>query len=156
APGISLAAVVGRPLSMGWQFHRGRWWAWVEDEWIGYFDDPSWADSFSRARLVQLFGEVFAAGDPPAVPMGNGRFGEDSAAGRFHRLCLVTSSRCTPFAPGWADITRTALYSVAQDVDGFRYGGPGEPPAVTPRPPPSSASEGTLPATGRSATSPPR
>jgi hypothetical protein len=149
APGISLAAVVGRPLSMGWQFHQGRWWAWVEDAWIGYFDDPSWADVFSRARLVQWFGEVFAAGEPPAVPMGNGRSAADPAAARFRRLCLVTGARCSPFSPVWAEVTTATLYSVEQEVDGFRYGGPGEPPALTPRPPPSSASGGTPPATGR-------
>lgn len=156
APGISLTTVVGQPLSVGWQFHRGRWWAFVEEEWIGYFEDEEWASSFRRGRLIQWFGEVFASGDPPGIPMGNGRLAEDPGAARFRRLCLIVDGRCRPFSPSWAEVTRVALYSVAPDDDGFRYGGPGEPTAVRPRPPPSSASGGTPPATGRSTPSPPR
>ena len=153
APGMPLTPQLGHPLSVGWYFHQGRWWAWVQDEWIGYFEDVEWADSFRRARLVQWFGEVFAAGEPPGVSMGNGRFAEDPAAARFGRLCVVSSGRCRPFSPAWAEITRAALYSVAQDPEGFRYGGPGTTANLTPRPPPSSASGETPLPTGTSAPS---
>lgn len=158
APGMDLSAWIGRSIRVGWLHREGRWWAWFEGGWLGWYDDDDFADPFPVAGAAQWFGEVFFGGLRPTLAMGNGRHATDAGAARFGGLCTMGpgDTRCTAPRTLWPRVTDRAAYGlVVEGTDGFRYGGPGEPVA-RPRPPPSSASEGTPSARGTSAPSPPR
>ena len=147
-------AAVGIPVG-GLDFHRGGGGRGCEDEWMGYFEDVEWA-----ARSARPTGPVVRRGvrrgEPPAVPWAAAARGGPGAA-RFGGLCVVRAGGgCRPFSPAWAEVTRSRCTPWAGRGRGFRYGGPGATADLTPRPPPSSASGGTPPATGTSAPSPPR
>jgi hypothetical protein len=151
APGIDLSDWIGRSIRVGWLRWEGRWWAWFEGSWIGWYGDQDGA-SFEVARVAQWFGEVFFTSSRPVLPMGNGRPAGDPGAARVRGICTVSpgEERCTPPRSLWPQVTETDAYGIAMEgSNAFRFGGPGEAPAVRPRPPPSSASGGTPPATGR-------
>jgi len=159
APGMSLAPWTGAELPLGWLLWQGRAWAWADGEWLGAFDLGSGVTPVAIA--AQWFGEVFFLQPPPRVPMGNGRPAADPAAARVRDVCDVPegAETCVVRPIRLPRVTRPATYGLRVDGPGaFRYGGPGEAPGapLTPRPPPSSASEGTPPARGTSAPSPPR
>ena len=125
-----------------------------------------WATSRTRRGLPGSTGAGWSSGSARCSPRSARRRCRWAAAsprrlrGRaeFRRICVVPApgEACRPFSPAWTEVTSSALYSVQGEGDGFRYGGPGATAALTPRPPPSSASGGTPPATGTSAPSPPR
>jgi hypothetical protein len=157
APGDALEMLEGKEVALGIALFQGRWWVWFDGEWLGYFETKDWGGRLDEGATAQWFGEVFAPSAPVSGEMGNGRRGDDPDAARVEEICQILPStwvcrRVTSAFPHTSDATRYPLRPAGED--GFRYGGPGEPPAVTPRPPPSSASEGTPRATGRSATSP--
>jgi hypothetical protein len=156
APGMDLSAWIGHSIRVGWLLWEGRWWAWFEGSWIGWYGGEE-GIPFEVAGAAQWFGEVFFAGALPALPMGNGRPAEAAGAARFRELCTIArgETRCAPPRTLWPRVTDRALYGLAVEAsDRFRYGGPGG--LLTPRPPPSSASGGTPPGTGRSGPSRPR
>ncbi|HZJ55168.1 MAG TPA: neprosin family prolyl endopeptidase, partial [Myxococcaceae bacterium] len=148
APGMDLSPWIGRSIHVGWLLWEDRWWAWFEGGWLGFYGPEQWESPPRVAGAVQWFGEVFFT-RTPSVPMGNGRHASDTGAARFTALCSMGpgEQRCSPPRGGWPRVTDAARYGlVFEEPDRFRYGGPGD---VRPRPPPSSTSEGTLPATGR-------
>ncbi|MGZ6162892.1 MAG: neprosin family prolyl endopeptidase [Myxococcaceae bacterium] len=160
APGMSLAAWVGKSVAVGWLLWEGRAWAWVDGEWLGAFELGPGAPP--AAGVAQWFGEVFFVRSSPGVAMGNGRPSGAQDAARFDQVCDVPPEvpSCIVRAARFPRVTRPDRYSLQRDRAGaFRYGGPGNraPGApLTPRPPPSSASEGTPSARGTSAPSRPR
>jgi len=152
APGMDLSPWIGRTVRVGWLRWEGRWWAWFEGSWIGWYDADD-GDPFEVASTAQWFGEVFFTGGQPTIAMGNGRNAKEADAARFRDLCTVSQGkdRCTPPPSLWPQATDSTLYGVVlEGPDGFRYGGAGAVSAtLRPRPPPSSASGETPPATGR-------
>jgi hypothetical protein len=160
APGMSLSPWVRKSLAVGWLLWEGRAWAWVDGEWLGAFELGPGAPL--TAGVAQWFGEVFFARASPGVAMGNGRSAGAQDAARFDRVCDVPAEgpSCIVRAARFPRVTRPDRYTLQRDGAGaFRYGGPGEraPGApLTPRPPPSSASEGTPAGRETSAPSRPR
>lgn len=160
APGMSLAPWVGKSLAVGLLLWEGRAWAWVDGEWLGAFELGPGATP--TASVAQWFGEVFFVRSSPGVAMGNGRPSGTRDAARFDQVCDVPAEvpRCIVRAARFPRVTRPDRYTLQRDGAGaFRYGGPGERapgPPLTPRPPPSSASEGTPSARETSAPSRPR
>jgi hypothetical protein len=152
APGMDLSPWIGRTVRVGWLRWEGRWWAWFEGSWIGWYGGEE-GTPFDVASTAQWFGEVFFGGRLPTIAMGNGRNAKDRDAARFRDLCTVSQGKslCTAPPSLWPQATDSALYGVVlEGPDGFRYGGAGAVSAtLRPRPPPSSASGGTPPATGR-------
>ena len=151
APGMDLSAWIGRTIRVGWLRWEGRWWAWFEGSWIGWYGEEE-GGPFEVASAVQWFGEVFFAGSRSDLRMGNGRHAQETGAARFRELCTLSrgEERCTPPHSLWPQVTDAAVYGLALEApDRFRYGGTGVLATLRPRPPPSSASEGTPPATGR-------
>jgi hypothetical protein len=143
--GMRLGRWTGKGLAVGWLLWESRAWAWVDGEWLGSF--PLGPDAPRIAPVAQWFGEVFFVRSPPRVRMGNGRAAESSGAARLTSVCDVPerSMGCVVRPERFPRVSEPDVYSMRTEGDGgFRYGGP-----LTPRPPPSSASEGTPPATGR-------
>lgn len=130
-PGMDINALVGRQVRVYYLFWKGNWWAWFDNQWIGYFPGTEWGGQFSTATLVQWFGEVASQnGMPPKTQMGRGLLPTNANAARMTNLCLVNATATTwdcrsgdPRAlgatvPKYYDIKRTALAAT-------RYGGPG-------------------------------
>ena len=152
-PGMSVARWTGKDLAVGWLLWEGRAWAWVDGEWLGAFAfNP--VEAPRLAHVAQWFGEVFFVQSPPRVPMGNGRPADMPGAARVTAVCDVPEQTpgCVVRPERFPRVTEPGLYSMRTEADGgFFYGGPAEgtPSRLTPRLPPSSASEGTPPAKGR-------
>jgi hypothetical protein len=129
-PGMDLSQVVGRQVYVGYVFFQGNWWAWFDNQWLGYFPGSEWGGKYTRSELIQWFGEVASSnGVPPRTDMGNGRLPPDAAAATMFTLCDVD-------APAWVcwyrdmqvlGSTVPAYYDIARTGFGAtRYGGPGE------------------------------
>jgi hypothetical protein len=151
APGMDLSGWIGRTIRVGWLRWEGRWWAWFEGSWLGWYDGGD-GGPFDVAKVAQWFGEAFFTGSGPTVPMGNGRHPGQTGAARIDKICTVRpgEERCAAPRSLWPQVTDSKAYGLAlEGPDAFRYGGAGGTEEIRPRPPPSSASEGTPPATER-------
>lgn len=128
-PGMNLGPLVGREVYIGYVFYQGNWWAWFDNQWLGYFPGSEWNGNFTQSSLIQWFGEVATAnGIPPKVEMGNGLFPTNAAAAKNATLCDVDAATWVcwyrdlqslgPNYPPYYDIRRTGFGET-------RYGGPG-------------------------------
>jgi hypothetical protein len=129
-PGMDLSQIVGRQVYVGYVFYQGNWWAWFDNQWLGYFPGSEWSGDYTRSELIQWFGEVSSSnGVPPRTDMGNGRFPADPAAATMFTLCDVDAAAWVCWyrdmqvlgatVPAYYDILRTGFGAT-------RYGGPGE------------------------------
>lgn len=129
-PGMNLSAMVGRHVYIGYVYYEGNWWAWFDNQWLGYFPGSEWGGTYTTSELIQWFGEVSSSnGIPPRTDMGNGLFPADEAAATNYTLCDVDATAWVCWyrdqqvlgatVPGYYDIARTGFGQV-------RYGGPGE------------------------------
>jgi hypothetical protein len=132
-PGQSLSTLVGKQVSIGYALINGDWWAWFDNQWLGYFPGSQWSTPFDKASLTQWFGEVVSDnGVPPQTQMGAGAFPARAEAARMFGLCsiLENGGACLssedyfivvapPQASRYYGITRT-------DASTIRYGGPGK------------------------------
>ena len=72
-PHQNIASLVGREVYIGYVFYQGNWWAWFDNQWLGYFPGSEWNGKFTRSAKIQWFGEVASLnGVPPKTDMGNG------------------------------------------------------------------------------------
>ena len=129
-PGMDLGTLAGRNVYAGYVYYQGNWWAWFDNQWLGYFPGSEWEGKYTQNKMIQWFGEVATAnGVPPHTDMGNGFFSVNSGAARNSTLCDVN-------AADWVCWYRDqqlwfATYSSYYDINrsGFgetRYGGAGE------------------------------
>jgi hypothetical protein len=128
-PGMNLSVLSGRDVYIGYVHYQGNWWAWFDNQWLGYFSDSEWSGSYTRSSMIQWFGELATNnGTPPNVEMGDGLFPTDPAAARMATLCDVDAAAWVcwyrdlqslgPNFPAYYDIRRTGFGET-------RYGGPG-------------------------------
>ncbi|HVR11599.1 MAG TPA: neprosin family prolyl endopeptidase [Thermoanaerobaculia bacterium] len=128
-PGMNLAALVGRDVYNGYVYYQGNWWAWFDDQWLGYFPGSEWNGAYTKSTMIQWFGEVATNnGTPPNVEMGDGLFPTDTNAAPMVTLCDVDATAWVcwyrdlqslgPNYPPYYDIRRTGFGAT-------RYGGPG-------------------------------
>jgi hypothetical protein len=129
SPGMKLGAFVGRDVYIGYVHYQGNWWAWFDNQWLGYFSDSEWNGSYTQSSMIQWFGELATNnGTPPNVEMGDGLFPTDPSAARMATLCDVDAAAWVcwyrdlqslgPNYPAYYDIRRTGFGET-------RYGGPG-------------------------------
>jgi hypothetical protein len=129
-PGMDLSAAEGREVYLGYVFWEGNWWAWFDNQWLGYFPGSEWSDSYTQSQLLQWFGEVASDnGIPPQSDMGNGQFPNRERAARMSVLCDVDAGdwvcwyrdeqSLTATVPSYYDIAGTGFGQVD-------YGGRGE------------------------------
>jgi hypothetical protein len=136
-PGMSLSSLVGKPVYMGWIHANSAWWAWFNDEWLGYISDSEWSGAFTQAGLIQWYGEIASSnGVPPRSQMGNGLFAENAASATMATMC---SADATNWVCGYGDgqstsATDATYYGVLNhsSYGAARYGGPGQTGTLTP------------------------
>ncbi len=129
-PGMNLSQLVGRQVYVGYVFYQGNWWAWFDNQWLGYFPGTEWGGNYTRSELIQWFGEVSSSnGVPPRTDMGNGRFPADPAAATNFTLCDVDAAAWVCWYRDQQNLGATvpAYYDIARTGFGAtRFGGPGE------------------------------
>ena len=159
-PGMSLEPWVGKSLAVGLLLWEGRAWAWVDGEWLGAFELGPGATP--AASVAQWFGEVFFVQLSAGVAMGNGRPSGTRDAARFDQVCDVPAEVTEVHRPCCSlparDPAGIGTRSSATERGRFATAALASVrrPTLTPRPPPSSASEGTPSARETSAPSRPR
>ncbi len=136
-PGMDLGSLVDKEVYVGYVFYQGNWWAWFDNQWVGYFPGSEWDGKYTQSNIIQWYGEIATNnGIPPHTDMGNGLFPVNNDAARNSTLCDVSASDWICWyrdQQSWG-----ATYKNYYDIDhtGFgqtRYGGPGE--LVKPSPP---------------------
>ncbi len=131
-PRQNLGAAVGKQVYVGYVYYQGNWWAWFDDQWMGYFPGSIWSGAFTKSALIEWFGEVASLnGIPPQTQMGNGQFPSSTSAASMSTLCDVDAVAwvcwyrdlqalaATPPNPKYYDIEHTGFGAT-------RYGGPGQ------------------------------
>ncbi|MEP7326302.1 MAG: neprosin family prolyl endopeptidase [Gemmatimonadota bacterium] len=128
-PGQDIAALVGRQVYIGYVFYQGNWWAWFDNQWLGYFPGTEWPNGYSRSALTQWFGEVATRnGVPPKTDMGNGAFPATTSAASMQTLCDVVAA---DWVCWYRDQQLLIATAVLDDISRIafgaaRYGGPGQ------------------------------
>jgi hypothetical protein len=129
-PGQNINALSGRELYIGYVFYKRNWWAWFDNQWLGYFPGTEWNNSYTKSALLQWFGEVASQnGVPPKTQMGDGVLPPAASAAHMFTLCDVDAKAWICWyrdqqsliatAPNYYDIQRVAFGDT-------RYGGPGQ------------------------------
>jgi neprosin-like protein len=130
APGMDINALVGSEVYVGWVYYQGNWWAWFNNQWLGYFPGSRWSGNYTSNAMSQWFGEVSTAnGVPPHTDMGSGTFPLSTQAARNATLCDVDPSVWVCFYRDQQATSATAISYYRSIRSGFgqvRYGGPGE------------------------------
>lgn len=105
-------------------YSGGDWWFGLNGTWFGYFPGSLWNNTFTKAGLVQMFGEVSSTQSIPCTNMGNGYLGTSPASVAVNNI-------------GYFNTTDTVNLTVLEDDanlynsqvtttnDSFRYGGSG-------------------------------
>jgi hypothetical protein len=127
-PGQNIKALIGREVYIGYVFYEGNWWAWFDDQWLGYFPGTEWNNSYTKSATLQWFGEVASQnGVPPKTQMGDGVLPPTEAAHMFTLcdvdakawICWYRDQQSTAATvPKYYDIQRVGFGDT-------RYGGPG-------------------------------
>jgi neprosin-like protein len=128
-PGMNLAGQVGQQVYNGYVYYQGNWWAWYNDQWVGFFPGSLWNGAFQTSQLIQWFGEVATQnGLPPRTQMGDGLFPTNAAAAPMSTLCDVDAKAWVCWYRDQQVTYRTdpAYYDIAHTGFGaIRLGGPG-------------------------------
>lgn len=129
-PGMSLNNIIGREVYIGYVYYQGNWWAWFDNQWLGYFPGSEWSGAYTRSEMLQWFGEVSSSnGIPPRTDMGDGLFPANASAATNYTLCDVDAHAwvCWYRDLQVLSATRPLDYDIARTGFGrVRYGGPGE------------------------------
>lgn len=129
-PGQNIKALVGREPYIGYVFYKGNWWAWFDDQWLGYFPGGEWNNTYTKSALLQWFGEVASQnGIPPKTQMGDGVFNPTAKAARMFTLCDVDAKAWVCWIRDQQSVSATVpkYYDIAHTGFGdTRYGGPGQ------------------------------
>jgi hypothetical protein len=129
-PGQNISALVGREIYVEYVFYGGNWWAWFDGEWLGYFPEALWDNSFNTAAVIQWFGEVATNnGVPPQIQMGDGLLPPPPTAAHMSKLCDIEEGAWTCLIRNEQQLISSSapnFYNIAQTGYGdTRYGGPG-------------------------------
>ena len=129
-PGMDLGAFAGKRVYVGYVFWQGNWWAWFDNQWLGYFPGSEWDGKYTRNAKIQWFGEVATHnGLPPRTDMGGGLFPSNTNAPTMSTLCDVNATDwvCWYRDEQLSGATFPTYYDISRSGFGqTRYGGPGE------------------------------
>jgi hypothetical protein len=128
-PGQDLNSIVGREVYIGFVQYEGNWWAWFDNQWMGYFPGSEWPAGYTQNTLIQWFGEVATHnGVPPITDMGDGQFPSGPSPAAMRALCDVDAAAwvcwyrdrqtLSATVPEFYDIAHTGFGSVAYGGDG--------------------------------------
>ena len=129
-PGMDLSALIGRHVYVGYVFWKGNWWAWFDNQWLGYFPGSEWDGEYTKNQKIQWFGEVATHNGVPAkTDMGAGLFPSNVNASTMATLCDVNAADWVCWFRDEQSLGATfpAYYDIIRFGFGqTRYGGPGE------------------------------
>jgi Chitobiase/beta-hexosaminidase C-terminal domain/Neprosin len=136
-PGMDISSFTGQAVYMGWVHGEGAWWAWFNDQWLGYINDTEWSGAFTQSVLIQWYGEVSTSnGVPPITQMGNGQFSSSLTSASMATLCNADASTwlCNYDNQQSGVATYPSYYDILNhsSFGAFRYGGSGQPGVTTP------------------------
>ena len=130
SPGMDLTPFVGKSVYVGWVQYKGAWWAWFNDQWLGYIENSAWSVSFTETAQIHWYGEVASNnGIPPQTKMGDGLFPTNKAAASMSTLCHVNLKAWICYYDNGQALgaTQVNYYDIAGSAYGaVRYGGPGQ------------------------------
>lgn len=130
SPGMDLTPFVGKSVYVGWVQYENRWWAWFNDQWMGYIENSAWSVPFTQTAQIQWYGEVASDnGIPPETQMGNGKFPSDKAAASMSTLCAVNVKAWVCYYNNGQSngATQVNYYDIDNSTYGaVRYGGTGQ------------------------------
>jgi hypothetical protein len=122
-PGMALTSNTTVQLEI--DYSGGDWWYGYNGTWFGYLPGSLWGGTFTKAELVQMFGEVASTKSIPCSNMGNGYLGSSAAGvgvngvGYFNSTDAVNLTAYNPDDPTLYDS------QVTTTNNSFRYGGKG-------------------------------
>lgn len=129
-PGQNIGPLVGREVYNGYVLYEGNWWAWFDNQWLGYFPGSEWNGKFTKSALIQWFGEVSSLnGIPPKTDMGTGTLPPSGNAAHMFTLCDVDAQAWICWYRDQQSLNRTIPADYDIQRVGFgetRYGGPGQ------------------------------
>jgi hypothetical protein len=130
-PGMALTPLVGKSVYVGWVQYRNAWWAWFNDQWLGYIKNSAWTTTFTQTAQIEWYGEVDSAnGIPPQTQMGNGEFPAKTTAASMATLCDVNAKAWVCFYRDGQSTGATLVnyYDILNHTSfgAVRYGGPGQ------------------------------
>ncbi|MGA2892534.1 MAG: neprosin family prolyl endopeptidase [Xanthobacteraceae bacterium] len=130
-PGMDLTPLVGKFVYIGWVQYREAWWAWFNDQWLGYINNSAWTTAFTKTAQIQWYGEVASNnGIPPQTQMGDGQFPAKPTAAGMTTLCYVNAKAwvCYYNDSQSTGATDTNYYDIQNHTSfgAVRYGGPGQ------------------------------
>jgi Neprosin len=129
-PGQNIKALVGREVYIGYVYYQKNWWAWFDNQWLGYFPGSEWNNSYTKSALMQWFGEVASQnGVPPLTQMGDGVLPPAPKAAHMFTLCDVDAKAWICWYRDQQSLSATVPKYYAIQRVGFgdtRYGGPGQ------------------------------
>lgn len=104
--------------------HRdGQWQLSYNGTEIGYYPDSLWNGGYTKAGLIQAFGEVAWGASPVCTAMGNGTYGHADGSATISDFALVNGAAAAGLSVAATD---PSLYdSGAATATSFRFGGPG-------------------------------
>lgn len=122
-PNMALSS--GTAVQFAIEYFQGNWWYGYNGTWFGYLPGSIWNGTFTKADLVQMFGEVSSTTTSPCTNMGNGIIGTNASAAAVSGIgyynLTATTTGLTRFTPDDA----TLYDSQVTSANSFRYGGPG-------------------------------
>jgi hypothetical protein len=122
-PGMALTSS-STPVQFAIQYFQGNWWLGYNGTWFGYYPASRWGGTFTKAGLVQIFGEIASTTASPCSNMGNGYLGTSASAAAVTGVGYyntTTAAGLTRFTPD----DSTLYDSQVTSASSFRYGGPG-------------------------------
>lgn len=122
-PGMALTPST-TPVQFAIQYFQGNWWLGYNGTWFGYFPSSEWGGTFTKAGLVQIFGEVSSTTANPCSNMGNGLLGTSASAASVTGIGYYNPMNATGLARFTPD-DATLYDSQVTSANSFRYGGPG-------------------------------
>jgi hypothetical protein len=129
-PGMDLGNAIGKKVYIGWVYYQGNWWAWFDNQWMGYFPGSEWNGNYKKTSLIQWFGEVASVnGIPPKTDMGDGQLPASTGAASMSTLCDVDAKAWVCWYRDKQSLSRTVpnYYDISRVSFGAtRYGGPGQ------------------------------
>jgi hypothetical protein len=129
-PGQNISKILDRDVYAGYVFWQNNWWAWFDDQWLGYFPGSLWSSGYSRNAIIQWFGEIASLnGIPPKTQMGDGIFPPPPLAANNFTLCDVDANVWACWIRDQQNValpTNANYYRINRvNFGNARYGGPG-------------------------------
>jgi hypothetical protein len=125
--GMVLASPSGADFAM--RFVGGSWWVYYNSQAVGHFPASLWSNGFTRAQVVQAFGEVAHATNVTCEQMGTGEFGHGRFPSRIINFTLYGTNTAPRFTV--ADTSPQLYDEGAPTPTSFFLGGPGTGPCTT-------------------------